>query len=70
MVAKDHIFRTARYLVTIKPPGTSRVEYWDDDMTGLGLRVSVSGRRTSILMYWVRGDKRLRRATLGTYPKL
>jgi integrase len=37
---------------------------------GLGLRVSASGRKTWVLMYRVRGDKRLRRATLGTYPIL
>lgn len=71
MGARDQrTFRTARSLTAIKPPATGRVEYWDEEMKGLGLRVSASGRRTWVLMYRVRGDTRLRRATLGTYPTL
>ena len=63
-------FRTVRTLDAIKPPKTGRVEYWDEEVKGLGLRVSSSGRKTWVLMYRVRGDKRLRRASLGTYPTI
>lgn len=70
-MAKDkQTFRTVRSLEAIKPPATGRTEHWDEDVSGLGLRVSSSGRKTWVLMYRVRGDKRLRRATLGTYPTL
>ncbi len=63
-------FRTVRTLEAIKPPKVGRVEHWDKKVKGLGLRVSSSGRKTWVLMYRTRGDKRLRRATLGTYPTL
>lgn len=63
-------FRTVRTLEAIKPPKVGRVEHWDKEVKGLGLRVSSSGRKTWVLMYRTRGDKRLRRATLGTYPTL
>jgi len=63
-------FRTVPSLQAIKAPKAGRVEYWDADTKGLGLRVSPSGRKTWILMYRVRGEKRVRRATLGTYPTL
>lgn len=70
MVGKKKTFRTVRSLEAIKPPSDGRVDYWDEDVSGLGLRVSSSGRKSWVLMYRVRGDKRLRRATLGTYPTL
>ena len=70
MARDKRTFRTVRSLEAIKPPKFGRVECWDEDVRGLGLRVSASGRKTWVLMYRVRGDKRLRRATLGTYPTL
>ena len=63
---------TIRFLVrtidAIKPPANGRVEYWDADTKGLGLRVAESGRKTWVVMY--RHQGRLRRLTLGTYPIL
>ena len=70
MGKSQRTFRTVRSLEAVKPPKSGRVESWDEDVRGLGLRVSASGRKTWVLMYRVRGDKRLRRATLGTYPTL
>ncbi len=70
MGKSQRTFRTVRSLEAAKPPKSGRVESWDEDVRGLGLRVSASGRKTWVLMYRVRGDKRLRRATLGTYPTL
>lgn len=63
-------FRTVRSLQAIRPPKAGRADHWDADIRGLGLRVSSSGRKTWVLMYRVRGEKRVRRATLGTYPIL
>ncbi len=70
MPADKRTFRTIRSLEAIKPSTSGRIEYWDEDLKGLGIRVAPSGRKTWVLMYRVRGDKRLRRATLGTYPIL
>lgn len=61
---------TIRFIDSIKPPKTGRVEYWDAGTPGFGLRVGASGRKSWVVMYRVRGDKRLRRATLGTYPSI
>ena len=66
----ENKFRTVRSLDAIKPPRSGREEYWDEDVRGLGIRMSASGRRTWFLMYRVAGDKRLRRATFGVYPTL
>ncbi len=70
MPADKRTFRTIRSLEAIKLPSSGRIECWDEDVKGLGIRVAASGRMTWVLMYRVRGDKRLRRATLGTYPIL
>ena len=59
---------TARRLDALKQPAKGRIEYWDADTPGLGLRISDRGRRTWTLMYRVKG--RQRRMTLGTYPSL
>ncbi len=45
-----------------------RYEVWEDGKTGLGIRVSPSGRKTWVLMY--RFEGKARRMTLGTYPKV
>ena len=58
---------TARTVDTLKPPG-SRVDYFDEVLPGFVLRVSEAGRKTFCVMY--RSDRRLRRLTLGTYPRL
>ena len=57
-----------RTINSIKPPSSSRIEYWDDETHGFGLRVSQTGRKTWIVLY--RHHGRLRRLTLGTYPPL
>jgi len=52
-------------------PSLTRVEYWDQGFKGrgsFGLRLSVKGRKTFILLYREAG--RLKRKTLGTYPDL
>jgi len=48
----------------IKPPPAGRVEYWDTQLPGFGLRVSDKGGRTWQCMYRV--DGKLVRETLGT----
>jgi len=57
---------TTRGVNAIKKPKAGRVEYWDTVITGLGLRISETGRKSWVVMY--RNQGRLRRMTLGTYP--
>lgn len=59
---------TARGILAIKPPKVGRVEYWDNDMPGFGLRVSSGKIKTWVAMYRHQGRKR--RHTLGTFPSL
>ena len=59
---------TVRFLDSLKKPTTGRVEYWDSQTPGFGLRVAKSGRKSWVVLY--RHQGRLRRLTLGTYPTL
>src|SRR5690349_20505023 len=62
---------TARSISALKPPTTGRVEYWDRDVSGFGLRISAEGRKTWVVRYRVEGQRLLRRLTLKpTYPDL
>ena len=49
---------------TLKPKA-QRYERWEDGRTGFGVRVSPSGRKTFVYMYWRNG--KARRMTLGIY---
>lgn len=51
-------------------PSSGQVDYWDASIPGFGLRVGVSGRRSWIIVYRVKGSSRKRRMTIGTYPSL
>jgi len=59
---------TVRFIDSIRPPASGRIEYWDATTPGFGLRVSDKGRMTWVAMY--RHEGRLRRMTFGTYPTL
>ena len=48
------------------PESGNRITY-DDDVKGLGVRVTAAGAKSFILTYWVSG--RQRRYTLGRYPE-
>lgn len=49
-------------------PKSGRVDLWDTELPGFGLRISETGRKSWQLMY--RMDGRKRRMTLGSYPAL
>lgn len=57
---------TSRYVDTVTAPGPKRLELYDQSLSGFGLRVSTSGRKT--WFYTTRVNKRVRRWTIGTYP--
>src|SRR4051794_22115233 len=48
----------------LKAPLAGRIEYWDNQLPGFGLRISETGRKTWVVMYRVGG--KLVRETLGT----
>jgi hypothetical protein len=62
------LFLTDPFIRSLRPTERGRVEYWDDNVTGLSIRVSQAGRKTWSVMYRFNG--RLRRYTLGAYPVL
>ena len=51
-----------------EPPQTGRLELWDSELPGFGLRVTPAGQRSWQVMYRIEGRKR--RLTLGSFPAL
>jgi integrase len=58
---------TASFIQHMKPTDV-RTEYWDSGVTGLGIRISPSGRKTWFFFYRFKG--RSRRYTIGTFPSI
>ena len=54
---------TNQVIKSIKPPDTGRVDYQDEILPGLILRVSASGQKSFSVSYWQRGKRP--RVTLG-----
>lgn len=50
----------------LTPRGSQRIELWDEKLPGFGVRVSPTGTKSFVLMYYASGRKR--RLTLGRYP--
>jgi len=61
---------TAFWLGKVKTPSQGREEWFDETLSGFGLRVSFSGKKTWFVMYRIEGDRRKRRLILGGYPQL
>jgi len=61
---------TIRKLESLKTPDEGRVDYWDEDTPGFGLRISDRNMRTWMVMYRVKGDGRQRRLKIGTFPTM
>ena len=57
---------TVRRLESLKPPAAGRIDYWDKNFSGFGLRISDRGTRTWMLMYRTQ-DGRQRRLKIGTF---
>jgi len=61
---------TAQWIERAKPPLQGRIDYFDERLTGLGLRLSQTGRNVWFVMYRVKGDPTKRRLTLDPYPAM
>lgn len=59
---------SALFVERVRPPESGRVDYWDTQVSGLGLRVSRTGRKTWNFMYRWAGEQI--REKVGTYPTL
>jgi integrase len=62
------VMLTSRFVDSVKPTPAKRVEYFDENVTGLALRVTESGAKSWTVLYRHRG--RLRRLTLGSVDVL
>lgn len=61
---------TAAFAEYVKPPVKGRAEYFDKRLPGFALRITDKGHKSWTLLYRPRGQKRLRRLTLGRFPRL
>lgn len=61
---------TAQWVERVQPPPSGRADYFDRKVTGLGLRVSHTGRKVWFVMYRAKGDPKRRRLTLSPYPNM
>lgn len=59
---------TDSLVAKLKPPAGGRLEVFDQQLPGFGVRIGTSGRRAFFVMYRAHG--KLVRETLGTYPAL
>jgi integrase len=59
---------TSRYVETVTAPGPKRLEVYDQTLTGFGIRVSTSGRKTWFCS--TRNNGCIKRVTIGTFPAL
>ncbi|HEY1852573.1 MAG TPA: Arm DNA-binding domain-containing protein, partial [Candidatus Binataceae bacterium] len=55
-------------VAALKPPIEGQIDYWDSRKPGFGVRVSMGGTKTWLLMY--RQEGRKRRLTLGRFPAI
>jgi len=58
---------TAKFLNAIPVPATTRF-VWDDQISGLGFRITPNAARAFVLDYYVNGNRR--RHTIGRFPDL
>lgn len=61
---------TSRGVAAISPPASGQVDYWDDSVTGFGLRVSAGGKKSWVYMYRLKDSGQKRRYSIGAYPGL
>src|SRR5271170_6329314 len=61
---------TQLFLGRIGPPKAGRIEYWDTNCRGLGLRISATGAKSWVVMYRVRKVGKQVRETLGTLAEI
>jgi integrase len=59
---------TDRFVSHAKAQGVPQLDYFDEGVPGLALRVSSTGRKTWTFHYTSPGDGKRARLTLGTYP--
>ena len=60
---------TQKFIESIGP-SDRRVDHWDDVVRGLSLRITTSGAKSWTALYRNRDDRRVRRYTIGAFPRL
>jgi integrase len=64
------IAMTAQWVERSRSQSATREDWFDTKATGLGLRISPTGKKVWFVMYRVRGDSLKRRVTLEPYPAM
>ncbi len=59
---------SATFVSKVKPPAEGRVEYFDTQVKSLALRVTEKGAKSWVFFYRI--DGKLRRLTIGKFPKV
>jgi integrase len=59
---------TDRFVAHAKAQGVPQLDYFDENIPGLALRISSTGRKTWTFHFTAPGDGKRARLTLGTYP--
>lgn len=65
---KAHFTKKWLNEVSVPEPGTGRMEYQDDEIKGLVLRVTETGDKTFSVVRWSKASQKTVRVTLGAYP--
>jgi integrase len=72
MTDKEKKLRLNKRAIDALPPTSKRTVYWDDELSGFGLRIEASGRKTFLVRYRPGGGRNApkRFMTIGRYGKL
>ena len=67
--SRSAVYMNVRWLERLKPPKEGREEHFDEEVRGLGLRISSTGRMSWFVLYRIPGDTKIHRYTLNpNYP--
>lgn len=71
ITGREHVMRITKRSVDSQKPNSNTYYIWDSDLSGFGVKILASGRKTYLVQYRLGGrGGRTRRVTLGTHGSL